>query len=479
LLCTEDLLTLELFQKLPMHRLEWVCNRAEEVLLAPGEWLIKEGDPPRGFFVILAGRAELTRKTEGVDMPIGQPEAPSFFGEIPVLTGEPMMVSFRAITHCRLYEISGEDFRELLHECREFEQLVFQTLQKRLRGLESFLRTREKMAALGNLSAGLAHELNNPAAAVVRALQDVIPALTELQRMNFVYGQRNVEEEHTEKWMQARDAGYEAILNDHLDPLTLSDREDQLLEWLEAYGVENAWQLTAPLAAGSIDVTLLDELMERWRHDPTELRDMGIRWLALSFDVMLMITSGLRGAQRISELVKAMKSYSHMDQGAQQIIDIHEGLEDTLQLLSHRLHQKIEIRRCYDRSLPKISAYGSELNQVWTNLITNAIDAVEGEGRIDLVTAWDGDLSGDRPTSPKARNYIQVQIIDSGSGIPAAIQSRIFEPFFTTKPIGKGAGLGLETARRIIENRHRGMINFRSQPGKTTFVVCLPIASLA
>jgi signal transduction histidine kinase len=472
-LCTEDLLTLELFQKLPVHRLEWVCDRAQELLLGSGEFLFREGDLPSGFFVLMDGRMEVSRKSEGIDMPMGRYQAPSFFGEVPVLTEEPVLVSFRALTPCRLYELPGEDFRELLHECRDFERLIFQALQKRLRGLESFIRTREKMTALGTLSAGLAHELNNPAAAVVRALQDVIPALAELQRMNLVYGQRQVEESHTQQWLQARDSGYDAILNDHLDPITLSDREDQILEWLEAYGVENAWKIAAPLAAGGMQTETLANLVDRWRDDPTELRDMGLRWLALSFDVMLMITSGLRGAKRISELVQAMKSYTHLDQGAQQVIDIHDGLEDTLNLLSHKIKDGIEIRRSYDRSLPKILAYGSELNQVWTNLLDNAIDAIDaasGTGVIEIITSW--DEAEDQPAS--IEKPIQIQIIDSGTGIPSEIQSRIFEPFFTTKSVGKGSGLGLEVVRRIVENRHRGTITFYSQPGKTKFVVYLP-----
>lgn len=462
-LCTKELLSLELFQQLSTERLNWLCDRAREINLASGEVLVRQGEPPTGFFVLLAGRIGITRISESIDMPVGQHEAPGFFGEIPLLTDEPISVTLRAVTRCRLYEISGDDFRELLHDCRDFERLMFRAVQQRLRGLESFLQNREKMAALGTLAAGLAHELNNPAAAVVRALQNVTPALIELQRMNLIYGQRQVEQEHTQQWLKVRDDGYEAIINNQIDPSTLSDREEQLLEWLEGYGVENAWNIAEPLAAGGVEVKTLEELVERWKDDPTELRDMGLRWLALSFDVMVMITSGLRGAKRISGLVQSMKSYSYMDRGAQQMIDIHEGLEDTLQLFSYKLKHSIEIRRCYNRSAPKILAFGSELNQVWTNLIDNAIDAMGGKGTIELVTSCSGD-------------YIQVQVTDFGSGIPPEIQSRIFEPFFTTKTVGKGSGLGLDVVRRIVENRHMGTIAVDSKPGKTSFTICLPIA---
>lgn len=463
MLCIDELLTLELFQQLPPERVEWICDRAQEVELTSGNVLVREGDPAGGFFILLAGRLSVTRRSEGMEMPIGQPEAPAFFGEIQVLTDEPVAVTIRALSNCRIYEISGDDFRKVLHDCRDFERMVFKVVQERIRGLESFIRNREKMASLGTLAAGLAHELNNPAAAVVRALQDVVPALIELQRMNLVYGQRSVEESHTQQWLKVRDQGYETIINGRLDPSTASEREERLLEWLEAYGVKEAWNLAEPLAAGNVAVETLTVLMERWRDDSTELRDMGLRWLALSFDVMSTITGGLRGARRISELVQAMKSYSYLDQGAQQIVDVHEGLENTLQLLLHKLKQGIEIRRSYDRTLPKIPAYGSELNQVWTQLLDNAIDATE-TGVIEIATSCAGDR-------------IQVQIADSGSGIPLEIQSRIFEPFLTTKPVGEGSGLGLDLARRIVENRHQGTITFKSKPGQTSFTVCLPLAA--
>ncbi|MDJ0592438.1 MAG: ATP-binding protein [Pleurocapsa sp. MO_226.B13] len=461
MLCSQELLRLELFQKLESDRLEWLCDRATEINLAKGETLVKEGDPHRGFFILTVGNIGITRFSEGVEMPIGQHHAPSFFGEIQIMTDDPVPVTLRALTDCLAYEITSEDFLELTHYCRDFERTVFKTIQSRVKGLQSFIQNREKMAALGTLAAGLAHELNNPATAVVRALQDITPAMLELQRMNLVYGQRNVEEEHTAKWIQARDDGYDFIINRRGDPLKLMEREDAILDWLEDYGVDEAWKLAEPLAAGNISPQLLSELTQRWRDETTELRDMGVRWLALSFEVMTMVQAGLRGARRVSQLVQSMRSYSHLDRGAKQLVDIHQGLEDTLQLLSHKLKQGIEIKRNYDRSLPQIQAYGSELNQVWTNLIDNSIDAISGRGTIEIITL-------------NKHRFIAIKIIDYGSGIPTEIHSRIFEPFFTTKSIGKGSGLGLDTVRRIVENRHRGSITLESEPGRTCFTVFLP-----
>lgn len=462
MLCVEDLLSLELFRFLPPARLDWICERAQPCDLTIGEVLIKENDPPRGFFVLMSGRLAFTRRTNGIEMPVGQHEAPSFLGEIPILTDQPTLVTVRAITACRLYEISGEDFREVLHECRDFERQMFRAIYQRIRGLEAFIQNREKLAALGTLAAGLAHELNNPAAALVRALRNVPDALLELQRMNLVYGQRQVDEAHTQQWLQVRDRGYDLILNHPPDPIATRDREEQLLEWLEDYQVTQAWKLSEPLAVGGVEVETLNQLMERWRDDATELREMGLHWLALSFDVMEAIASGMRSAERISELVESMKSYSYLDQGAQQLIDVHEGIENTLRLFSAKLKEGIQIRRSYSPDVPRLLAYGSELNQAWTSLLDNAIDAMGETGILEITTGY-------------YKEAIQVHITDSGHGIPVELQTRIFEPFFTTKAVGRGSGLGLDLVRRVIENRHHGSVTCASQPGKTTFTVCLPL----
>ncbi|MGB3241088.1 MAG: ATP-binding protein [Geitlerinemataceae cyanobacterium] len=467
MLCSQSLLQIQAFQTLPPERLDWICDRAEHLRLAPGEVLVREGDPPNGFFIQLGGQITVSRLSNGVDMPVGRHESPSFFGEIQALTEDRVPVTLTADTETNLYRLTCVDFLDLLHSCREFEKDIFRTVGKRLRGLESFIQTREKMAALGTLAAGLAHELNNPAAALVRILKDVKPAMLELQRMNLVYGQQQVDDAHTQQWLELRDRGFEAIANPKNDPLAQSDREDALLDWLEDYGVEDAWKLAEPLAAGEVDPATLNSMMERWRDEKTELREIGLRWLALSFDVMSLTENGLDGAERISTLVQSMKSYSYMDRAAQQQVNIHDGIEDTLRLFAFKLKHGIKVDRHYDGNLPQIMAFGSELNQVWTNLIDNAIDALK-----------EGVPDGTPPTivirTCRKDNSLRIEVEDNGPGIPPEIKSRILEPFFTTKPMGKGSGLGLDVVRRIVENRHGGSLMVESEPGKTRFLVSLP-----
>jgi signal transduction histidine kinase len=470
MLCAKQLVQMTPFDKLPPERLDWVCDRAKPIHLSPGEVLVRQGDNSLGFFIQLSGKITITQHTNGADMPVGRHESPSFFGEIQVLTDDIVPVTLTADVETELYRLNCPDFLDLVHSCREFERDIFRTVGQRMRGLESFIRTREKMAALGTLSAGLAHELNNPAAALVRVMKDIKPAMLELQRMNLVYGQHQPDEEHTKQWTDARDRGFEAIANPENDPLAQGDREDALTDWLENYGVENAWELAEPLAAGQVDPETLERLVDCWRNDITEMRDMGIRWLALSFDVMGMIRNGLDGAERISTLVQSMKSYSYMDQAAQQQVDIHDGIEDTLRLFSFKLKHGIEVKRQYGRDLPKVTAFGSELNQVWTNLIDNAIDALNEETEQG---ATDKTPTITIRTCQKGSDLI-VEVEDNGPGIPRDVKNRILDPFFTTKPMGKGSGLGLDVVRRIVQNRHKGSLLTESEPGKTVFSVRIP-----
>lgn len=324
------------------------------------------------------------------------------------------------------------------------------------------LRQQEKMAALGKMSAGLAHELNNPGAAARRASCQLRENFQELQTLSLQLNLLSKEQIKIITDIQ-RQATEKATCAAKLDPLTQSDREDEITDWLEDHNVSNGWKLAPTLVNGFLDTEKLDFLAD---NIPEDCLGSVLKWLEASLASYGLIDEIEQSTTRISQLVKAIKGYSYMDRAPLQEIDIHEGIENTLLILHHRLKHGVIINRNYDRNLPKICVYAGELNQVWTNLIDNAIDAMNGKGDLTISTCKDGDC-------------IVVEIIDTGVGIPLAIQSRIFEPFFTTKGVGKGTGLGLEIAYRIIVNRHHGKISVKSQQGHTCFQVRLPFVTAA
>ena len=457
-----DLLrAMPLFADLSDDCMRWVCSEISEVTLAPGEVLVAEGEPTRGFFILLEGEMNVFKRTDGEPLPAGHHAAPAFFGETPLLAQTVLPVTLRAVGPCRLGRLSDNAFRRLLADSPEFSKVIFRTMAQRLGGMESFVRQREKMAALGTLAAGLAHELNNPAAAISRVvdrLRHVLDALYEATDALHVQGLPSTACGALERLRERA----EARLREHssVDPLAAAGHEDEVSDWLGDRGVDQGWLLAPTLAAGGIapsDLQTLGDAVGR------ENLAAAVRWVAASVELATLLDEAGRGSARISDLVKALKSYSYEGQAPQQEVDLHDGLEDTLTILRHKLKQGIEVVRDYDRTLPKVLVYGSELNQVWTNLIDNAADALRGQGTITLRTRRRGD-------------HAVVEIGDDGPGIPPEIQPRIFDPFFTTKPLGEGTGLGLDITYRAVVNRHRGHIRLTSKPGDTRFEVMLPIA---
>jgi signal transduction histidine kinase len=325
------------------------------------------------------------------------------------------------------------------------------------------LRQQEKMAALGKLSAGLAHELNNPAAAASRAAGQIRESLRCLQNL-ILERERPFTAEERRVMLELQKEALTALREDKppLNPIAQSDLEDSLTEWLEDHGVEDAWRLASPLATAGIGSDRLDAIAAHVGKD--EVADL-LPWIEGMLSLAELLDQVEQSTSRISELVASIKEYSYMDQAPQQEIDLHEGLESTLKMLSHKLRKgNVDVVREYDRGLPRVCAHGSELNQVWTNLIDNAIDAMKGKGRGTL-------------TLRTGRHHEEavVEIVDDGPGIPETVQTHIFEPFFTTKAVGEGSGLGLDIARRIVKVRHKGEIRFESRPGETSFEVRLPI----
>lgn len=337
--------------------------------------------------------------------------------------------------------------------------LTFVDITDRL-NIEDEMRQTEKMVALGKMSAGLAHELNNPAAAVGRAASQLGDALDLMQTSTIALARSQC---GNDLWdaltARAREFRERDDEPPGLSALEASDREEELIDWLEDHGIEDGWSMAATFVSAGLREPDLDALSE---DVPADLIGVSLTWLCRVITAHDLAAIVRRGTKSISDLVNVVKSYSYMDQAAMQLVDIHAGIEDTLALLNHKLKAGVEVKREYDHSLPEIQVRGSELNQVWTNLIDNAIAAMEGEGKIVIRTSRVGE-------------FISVQIQDNGPGVPEEIKGRIFDPFFTTKEVGEGTGLGLDVVRRIVRNRSGGDIELTSKPGETVFDVRLPI----
>jgi signal transduction histidine kinase len=339
--------------------------------------------------------------------------------------------------------------------------------RKRLRDLEQAylqqevtLRQSEKLATLGRLSAGMAHELNNPAAAAQRGAAQLYNALSEMQNSHLRLGELALSEGQMQSLLELdRLALEKARRPSDFDALTRSDREYEMETRLEELGVPDAWQVAPTLVNLGYEPAQLDALVAAYRPE----RFVAVmEWLSSTYTIYSLLHEIGQGAGRISEIVKALKSYTYLDQAPVQSVDVHEGLDDTLVILRGKLRRGVTVRREYDPDLPHIQAYGSELNQVWTNIIDNAIDAMGGAGEITLRTRRDGA-------------WVLIEIEDNGPGIPESAKDRLFDPFFTTKPPGKGTGLGLNISHNIVTNKHHGRIDVVSHPGMTRFEVRLPL----
>jgi signal transduction histidine kinase len=358
----------------------------------------------------------------------------------------------------RLFRLNEDGFWALLTQCPGIGRQVFRSAASRMRNFEGYSQQREKLASLGTMAAGLAHELNNPAAAARRAAAHLRETTDKVQTVLCQLG-KILGHEHWQTLLEASQAASDCL--DHapvLDHLTRSDRAEVIAQWLDAHGLPMAWDLAPTFVNAGIDIEWLERVAAKL---PKASHTNAFEWLECRLDLKSLLNQVEQSTGRIAELVKAVKSYSYMDQSPMQEIDIHEGIESTLTMLGHKL-KNVTLVRAFDRSVPRIMAHGSELNQVWTNLIDNAIDAVNGTGKVCVGTCMED-------------NQLVVEIVDNGPGIPKEVQSRMFEPFFTTKSVGTGTGLGLIISNRIVGDRHGGEIEFESHPGETRFKVRLPI----
>ena len=432
----EQLRATPLFAELEEVDLERLAALSEPMQLAPGEVLLEEGTPGDAMFVVLSGELEVTKRSGGSELPIARVGPGALQGEMAALEGRERSATVRALSDVEVLRIPREALRELLATGPDVALGILRTVAGRLRSTEATLRQREKLAALGTLAAGLAHELNNPAAAISRSVASLDDAIREHEALATPPGAVR---------------GLEPPAAVELDPLERGDRTDALLELID--DVEAA---AALVDAGWTVEALRSALGELAVAERTE----AAAWLAGRASVQALLGEVGMAAERISEIVGAVKSYAYLDQAPVQRVDVRIGLENTLVILRHKLKGGVSVQREYADGLPEIEAYGSELNQVWTNIIDNAVDAMNGRGEL-LVRAEPSD------------GGVRVTICDSGPGIPAEVLPRLFEPFFTTKPPGVGSGLGLHISHNVIV-RHGGRVDVTSDRGRTCFVVTLP-----
>jgi signal transduction histidine kinase len=455
-----DLRKSPLFQGLSDEELQQLMDMAESVSLRAGEILIKQGEPGDSAYVLINGDFEVQKQSGQSLIKIDVRNPGDVVGEMALLSRAPRNATLIAKTDGEVLRIPQEAFEKLLSSSTTAAMAVLQWVMARLTQNESLLHQQEKMAALGTMSAGLAHELNNPSAAAQRSASQLRE--TQSRWLNLTHQiERIALQENQINWledfMQEASRRFESPLK--LNALEKIDLVDQLQVWLEGSGVESAWELAPAMVNFGWESESLEMLKRKLS---PSLFSLSMQWLSTGCLMMDLLSEVLQTTDRISQIVRAVKSYTYLDQAPLLEVDVHEGLENTLVIMQHKLKKGVTVKRDYSPNLPRIEAYASELNQVWTNIIDNAIDAMNGRGEIKIRT-YEED------------QRVIVELTDNGPGIPEEIQSRIFEPFFTTKAPGHGTGLGLHISHDIIANRHHGQLLVESKPGETKFKAILPI----
>ncbi len=460
----EALRRVHVFADLPEDQLQWFAENVRDDRYAAGDILFRKGDPPDWMAIFIEGEMHAYRNDSAPDGQLyiaraGDP-ASEVTGMLPFSRMTQFNATGRTAIPSRIMRFPVALFPELLQRMPVLAKRLVGIMSDRVRETTRVDQQQDKLMALGKLSAGLAHELNNPAAGATRAANDLIATLAELRAADLRLCQHNLTTEQ-----EASIRAFETNALEHtatalqLNSLEQSDREEIVAAWLEEHGIDDGWKISGNLVEAGIDTTDLERISSEI--EPVAFADVLARVNA-QLAAAKLASEIKTSTARISELVSAIKEYSYMDQAAVQEVDIHKGLESTLIILKYKLKKKsIQLTREYDETLPRIKAYGSELNLVWTNLIVNAVEAMPEGGTLKVRTRKE-------PTD------IMVEIRDNGSGIPENLQSRIFEPFFTTKAVGEGMGLGLDTVARIVR-KHRGNIRFDSKPGDTCFQVRLPL----
>ena len=449
---------ISLFADITDDELLWLVDNSVEQQLAPGDYFVRENEPARHFYIVLEGELQVIRTINGQETVVGTTPRGIMGGEVWLLTGEKSGATVQAIAPTRLMVFAYAQFLQIFSHAPPVGAQIVRTAAERLHGIATYVTHQEKLAALGKLSAGLAHELNNPASAARRAASALRNTLPPLSAKTLKLSQWKPSPEQLDQWVRFQETlATRARTVLPLSALDQSDREGAMLAWLERQHIEDADEMATTFVTAQVAP---DELAAMGAGLPADALPDLLRWLDAALSAAGLLDEIEQGTRRIADLVAAVKEYTYMDRGALQEVNIHRDLENTLVVLRHKLKQ-IQIDRRFDPDLPLILGRGSELNQVWTNLIDNAIDALQGQGVIQLITRCEN-------------RFVMVEVADNGPGIPPDVLPRIFDPFFTTKSVGVGMGMGLDMAYRIV-SQHNGSIEVQSAPGRTRFIVRLPI----
>src|SRR5574341_950839 len=456
----EFLSKVSLLSGLPPEDLEKLSKEVTHHHLKGGDLLFEEGAPGDACYIILEGALTVTKRSGEHDVLLAERVPGEVLGEMALLDNAPRTATVRAREDCHLIGIGKDAFDQLLYTSAGAALAMLHTFTTRLREMQSALHHSEKMAALGTMTAGAAHELNNPAAAARRASGQLGETLTRLHHAGREVEALGLNSDRRKTLDSLRDDLVSRAASPvYLDTIARSDRESEVETWLDEHDVTEGWELAPPLVSAGYASGDLEVIAGQFEADHLPAI---LRWLAVTYAARGLLEEINHSAGRISDIVRAMKQYAYLDQAAVQEVDIHEGLDNSLIMLHHKIKDGVTVIRDYAPDLPKITAYASELPQVWTNLIDNAVDAMKGSGELRIQTRHEDD-------------HVVVAITDNGPGIPPEIQPRVFDTFFTTKAPGAGTGLGLHISYTIIE-KHHGQIRLTSRPGETTFEVSLPLA---